>query len=69
RAFEFQQVTLRPTGSELLRIGTADVAAQRWVIQSGDTVVQEVWTDSRGRLLRVRQPALDLDAVRDDVPQ
>ncbi len=69
RAFEFQQVTLRPTGSELLRIGTADVAAQRWVIQSGDTVVQEVWTDSRGRLLRVRQPALDLDAVRDDVPE
>jgi len=69
RAFTLQAVTLTPTGSELLRIGSADVAAQRWAIRAGDQVVQEVWTDSRGRLLRVRLPALELDAVRDDLPQ
>lgn len=69
RAFALQQVTLVPTGSELLRFGAVDVAAQRWTVRSGDQVIQEVWTDSRGRLLRVRLPALDLDAVRDDIPQ
>ncbi|MFM9014221.1 MAG: hypothetical protein ACKORK_11785 [Gemmatimonadota bacterium] len=69
RAVERQQVVLSPSGSELLRFGTVDVAAQRWVIRAGDLVVQEVWTDSRGRLLRVRFPTLDLDAVRDDIPR
>jgi len=69
RAFTLQTVTLAPAGSELLRIGSADVAAQRWAIRAGDQVVQEVWTDSRGRLLRVRLPALELDAIRDDLPQ
>lgn len=69
RAFLLQQVTLAPEGSELLRFGTADVAAQRWVIRAEGQVVQEIWTDSRGRLLRVRLPALALDAMRDDLPQ
>lgn len=69
RAFTLQQVTLAPAGSELLRIGTVDVAAQRWTVRSGDQVTQEIWTDSRGRLLRVRLAALDLDAVRDEIPQ
>ncbi|MFM8603835.1 MAG: hypothetical protein ACKOC2_07065 [Gemmatimonadota bacterium] len=69
RAVERQKVVLSPSGSELLRFGTVDVAAQRWVIRAGDLVVQEVWTDSRGRLLRVRFPTLDLDAVRDDIPR
>lgn len=69
RAFALQPLLLAPSGSELLRFGTVDVAAQRWAIRSGDQVVQELWTDSRGRLLRVRFPALDLDAVRDDIPQ
>lgn len=69
REFDVQQVTLRPEGSELLRIGTVDVAAQRWVLRADGQVVQELWTDSRGRLLRVRLPDLELDAVRDDVPQ
>lgn len=69
RAFALQPLLLAPSGSELLRFGTVDVAAQRWAIRSGDQVVQELWTDSRGRLLRVRFPALDLDAVRDDIPR
>jgi hypothetical protein len=69
RAFQLQQVTLVPEGSELLRFGAVDVAAQRWVVRSGGELVQEVWTDSRGRMLRVRLPALELDALRDDVPQ
>lgn len=69
RAFALQPLLLAPSGSELLRFGTVDVAAQRWAIRSGDLVVQELWTDSRGRLLRVRFPALDLDAVRDDILQ
>lgn len=69
RIFELQQVTLAPAGSELLRVGSVDVAAQRWTIRVGDQVVQELWTDSRGRLLRVRLPALELDALRDDIPQ
>jgi len=69
RAFALHEVILAPSGSELLRFGTVDVAAQHWVIRSGDQVVQELWTDSRGRLLRVRLPAIDLDAVRDDFPR
>lgn len=66
--FRVAAVTITPTSSELLRIGTANVASQRWVIRSGEAVIQEIWTDTRGRLLRVRFVARELEAIRDELP-
>lgn len=66
--FRVSPMTITPTSSDVLRIGTANIASQRWVIRSGETVVQEIWTDTRGRLLQVRFVARGIDAIRDELP-
>ncbi len=68
RALAMRALVLEEVGADSVFIGLDAFPAQKWVLRatSEGPVLREAWTDSRGRLLRVRIPAAELDAVRDE---
>lgn len=70
RTLTMAEVVLEHAGDDTVMLGLQEIAAQRWLVRSpGDAyAAREAWTDAEGRLLRVRVPTMDLDAVRDEPP-
>jgi len=68
RALIVRDLVLEAAGADSVRIGEDVFPAEKWVLRAtgGGPAFREAWTDPRGRLLRVRIPAQDLDAVRDE---
>jgi len=63
-------VSVERTGEDTVLFGLERYEAVRWTIREGvgGPVLREVWADAQGRLLRVRVPAADLEATRDEPP-
>jgi hypothetical protein len=70
RTLALRQVAVEDGGADVVRLGTLELDARRWVLRpvDGGEPVREVWTDAEGRVLRVRVAARGLDALRDDAP-
>jgi hypothetical protein len=70
RTLAVRSIRVDAAGTEPFAIGLSEFQARRWIVRSvpAGTVLNEVWTDSLGRLLRVRIPAEELEAVRDEAP-
>lgn len=68
RALAVRDLVLEEVGADSVSIAGDVYPARKWTLRSapGGAVLREAWIDSRGRLLRVRFPAQDLDAVRDE---
>ena len=68
RALLVRDLVLEDVGADSVSIGLDVYPARKWVLRAtaAGPVLREAWTDARGRLLRVRIPALNLDAVRDE---
>lgn len=68
RALSVRDLVLEELGADSVAIGLDIFPARKWVLRAapGGPVLREAWTDPRGRLLRVRVPATELDAVRDE---
>lgn len=71
RSLTLRQVALEDAGSERVSLGLHEFVTRRWIIQTVDdsAPVVEAWTDMEGRLLRVRIPSQDLEALRDEPPR
>ena len=72
---EPSSMTLRPVhaedaGQDVVTIGLREVEAKKWVVRAlaDGHVIREAWTDTAGRLLRVRIPDQDMEALRDEAP-
>lgn len=65
------QVTMhvRPDGTELVAIGSAQVSARQLVLTEQDGSVRRVWLDSQGRVLKVALEGSGVVATRDEVPR
>lgn len=65
-----RDLLLEDAGADSVSIGPDVIPARKWVLRTapGGTVLKELWTDSRGRILRARIPAEELEAIRDEVP-
>jgi hypothetical protein len=70
RGLTVRTMVVDSAGSDSVFFGLERYDAVKWLVREGvgGPVVREVWADARGRLLRVRIPASDLDATRDDPP-
>ncbi|MBL8996835.1 MAG: hypothetical protein JNL44_05915 [Gemmatimonadetes bacterium] len=69
RSLQVEQVSIEDAGPDRVSLGLREFVTRRWVIRpSGGEGVREAWTDLEGRLLRVRVPGEDLEAVRDEPP-
>lgn len=70
RALAVRPVAVESAGADSVLFGLDQYDAVRWIIRDGGggPVLAEVWADAQGRLLRVRLPALDLVATRDEAP-
>lgn len=68
RSLSVRDLVLEDVGVDSVSIGADVFPARKWEIRAaaGGPVLREAWTDPRGRLLRVRIPAQNLDAVRDE---
>ncbi|MCE9600972.1 MAG: hypothetical protein K8S21_02000 [Gemmatimonadetes bacterium] len=68
RSLTLRDLVLEDLGADSVSIAGDVFPARKWALRSapGGAVLREAWLDSRGRLLRVRIPAQDLDAVRDE---
>ena len=68
RSLSVRDLVLEDLGADSVSIGPDVFPARKWVVRATPSgpVLREAWTDPRGRLLRVRIPATDLDAVRDE---
>lgn len=70
RALTVRGLVLEDAGADSVRIGLDVVSVRKWVLRAtpGGSVLREAWADPKGRLLRVRFPAEDLEALRDELP-
>jgi hypothetical protein len=70
RAMSLRQVVVEAAGADSVTIGLDKLEARKWIVRgvNGAAMLSEVWTDTQGRLLRVRIQAEDLDATRDEPP-
>lgn len=68
RSLSVRDLMLEDAGADSVSIGMDVFPARKWVLRAtaGGPVLREAWTDPRGRLLRVRIPAQNLNAVRDE---
>jgi len=66
-----RELALADAGVDSVAIGPDVYPARKWLLRAtpGGPVLREAWTDPRGRLLRVRIPAEDLEAIRDEAPR
>ncbi len=70
RTMAMHSVVIEDAGADRVTIGLDELDAHKWNVRfpDGDVPFREVWLDARGRLLRVRIPAEELDATRDEPP-
>jgi hypothetical protein len=70
RALTIRMLALEDAGPDSVSIGLDVVPVRKWVLRAtpDGPVLREAWVDPRGRLLRVRFPAEDLEALRDELP-
>lgn len=70
RGLAMRPLVVESGGVDSVLFGLDQYAAVRWIVRDGvgGPVLREVWADAQGRLLRVRIPAEDLDATRDEPP-
>jgi hypothetical protein len=69
RRLALDTLVVEAAGEERVTIGLEELDARKWVIRTvGREAIREVWTDARGRLLRVRVSAEGLEAIRDEPP-
>lgn len=71
RTLSMAEVTIEDGGPDNVTLGLRDFVTRRWIIRPvhGDWSTREAWTDLQGRVLRVRVPSLDLEALRDEPPR
>lgn len=71
RTLSLAEVVIEDAGPDNVTLGLRDFVTRRWVIRPvrGDWQMREAWTDLQGRVLRVRVPSLDLEALRDEPPR
>lgn len=70
RSLAMADVMVEDAGPDRVTLGLQDIVTRRWVLRptSGTMPIHEAWTDLEGRVLRLRVPALDLEALRDEPP-
>lgn len=69
RSFTTEQVGIEDAGPDRVSLGLREFVARKWLIRpSSGVAAREAWTDTEGRLLRVRIPEANLEAVRDEAP-
>jgi hypothetical protein len=70
RTLAVSAVMVEDAGPDHVTMGLRDIVTRRWVLRptSGTMPIREAWTDLQGRVLRLRVPALDLEALRDEPP-
>lgn len=70
RALAMVDVIVEDAGPDRVTLGLQDIVTRRWVVRptSGTMPIHEAWTDLEGRVLRLRVPTLDLEALRDEPP-
>ncbi len=57
------------TGSDTITVAGTRLEARRWRVTASRGDLRLVWADAEGRLLKLRIPARNLEALRDDVPR
>jgi hypothetical protein len=63
-------LTVEDAGADRVSIAFQSIAARKFIVrEGGSALVREVWTDARGRLLKVAIPSEQLLGVRDDAPR
>lgn len=70
RTLAMADVMVEDAGPDRVTLGLQDIVTRRWVVRptSGTMPIHEAWTDLDGRVLRLRVPTLDLEALRDEPP-
>lgn len=70
RTMAIHSIVIEDAGTDRVTIGLDELDAHKWNVRfpDGDVPFREVWIDAQGRLLRVRIPAEELDATRDEPP-
>jgi hypothetical protein len=70
RGLAVRPMVVENAGADSVMFGLDRYDAVRWIVRdgAGGPVLREIWADAQGRLLRVRVPALDLDATRLEPP-
>jgi hypothetical protein len=70
RSLTVVEVIVEDAGPDHVTLGLQDIVTRRWVLRptTGAVPIREAWTDLQGRVLRLRVPALDLEALRDEPP-
>jgi hypothetical protein len=70
RALTVVEVIVEDAGPDHVTLGLQDILTRRWVLRptTASAPIREAWTDLQGRVLRLRVPSLDLEAMRDEPP-
>jgi hypothetical protein len=70
RVLLFDTVLVEAGGTERVTIGLDEIDARKFILRSADgrSALREIWTDTEGRLLRLRIPSEEFEAVRDELP-
>jgi hypothetical protein len=70
RVLMLDTVLVEAAGPDKVMIGLEEFDARKFILRSADGrgAIREVWTDAEGRLLRLRIPAEEFEAVRDEPP-
>jgi hypothetical protein len=70
RGLSLDTIVVESMGADRVMIGLDELEARKFIVRSADGrgAVREVWTDAEGRLLRLRIPAEEFEAVRDEPP-
>lgn len=71
RTLALRQVRVEDAGPDRVALGLREFVTRRWTIRAVDAppILYEVWTDLQGRMLKVRIPAEQLEAIRDEPPR
>lgn len=71
RTLGLRQVRVEDEGPDRVALGLREFVTRRWTIRAVDStpILYEVWTDLQGRMLKVRIPAAELEAIRDEPPR
>lgn len=70
RSLVQQSVTLEDQGADSVAVGRRQLPARRWRVRpaGGGDPLWELWSDARGRLLRVVDAQRGIEALRDEPP-